>query len=234
LLSRLERIGALDTTMIVFLNDNGQDGKGTIYESGTLCPGLIWRKGGFPCGPRLASLVTNLDIAPTILDFAGVAAIDAGFDGASLRPLLEGRATSVRDHAYFEIGFARGIVHDGFKYIATRIPASAPDHLDFRRNGAGGRGGGRGGGRDPDGRYGHLAGGPMEQIARRQHPAYDAPDQLYQLATDPDERNNLVGKARHAERLAHLKDLLRQELARLPGEFGEFSATAQGANAGGE
>jgi len=230
LLARLERIGALGQTMIVFLNDNGQEDKGSLYEAGTHCPGFIWRSGGFPCGPRLASLVTNLDVAPTLLDYAGVTTPDTAFDGASLRPLLEGTATQVRDHVYFEVGFARGILHDGFKYIATRIPADAPASLDFRRRSQDARKDGR----DPDSRYGHLAGGPMEQAVRRRHPAYDARDQLYQLATDPEERTNLAGQPRHAARLARMKELLRLELARLPGAFGEFTEAAAPAKDGGE
>jgi len=74
----------------------------------------------------------------------------------------------------------------------------------------------------------------MEQAVRRRHPAYDARDQLYQLATDPEERTNLAGQPRHAARLARMKELLRLELARLPGAFGEFTEAAAPAKDGGE
>ena len=52
-------------------------------------------------GSRSDVPVTSADLAPTLLDLAGIEAADAGFDGSSLRPLLEGGENLDRDAVYF-------------------------------------------------------------------------------------------------------------------------------------
>ncbi|MBM3855246.1 MAG: hypothetical protein FJ399_19180, partial [Verrucomicrobia bacterium] len=92
---RLEETGELDRTVIFFFNDNGQDGKGSIYQSATWCPSVVWRRGGFAAGRTCAVRVTNLDFAPTMLDLAGGPAPAELFDGRSFRAALEGRADPI-------------------------------------------------------------------------------------------------------------------------------------------
>ena len=40
------------------------------------------------------------------------------------------------------------------------------------------------------------------------------PDELYDLDSDPNEMKNMIGEAKHAERLARLRDALTAELTR--------------------
>jgi arylsulfatase A-like enzyme len=62
------------------------------------------------CGPGAAksgasgSFVEGIDIAPTILDYAGLAgsAAQKGMDGISIRPVLEGRTETAKDAAFME------------------------------------------------------------------------------------------------------------------------------------
>ena len=93
----LEAQGALGRTYILFSSDNGFEfgahrvdhGKGDPYEGSIRVP-LLVRGPGISEGTTSESLVANIDLAPTLLDFAGVAA-PAPVDGRSLRPILEGR-----------------------------------------------------------------------------------------------------------------------------------------------
>ena len=63
---------------MIFTSDNGffhgehrvQDGKVLLYEPSIRVP-LILRGPGVPEGARRGQLVTNADLAPTILDAAG-------------------------------------------------------------------------------------------------------------------------------------------------------------------
>jgi N-acetylglucosamine-6-sulfatase len=91
----LEAEGELDDTLIVFTSDNGffhgehrlPNGKVLVYEPSIRVP-LILRGPGVPAGERRRQLVTNADLAPTILDAAG--ALPGKLqDGRSLFPLLD-------------------------------------------------------------------------------------------------------------------------------------------------
>jgi N-acetylglucosamine-6-sulfatase len=89
--------GELDNTLILFTSDNGffhgehrvQLGKVLVYEPSIRVP-LIMRGPGVPEGERRRQLVTNADLAPTILEAAGATAGKTQ-DGRSLFPLLEDR-----------------------------------------------------------------------------------------------------------------------------------------------
>jgi N-acetylglucosamine-6-sulfatase len=87
----------LDNTLILFTSDNGffhgehrvQLGKVLVYEPSIRVP-LIMRGPGVPEGAHRGQLVTNADLAPTILEAAG-AKPGKPQDGRSLFPLLDDR-----------------------------------------------------------------------------------------------------------------------------------------------
>jgi arylsulfatase A-like enzyme len=89
----LRGAGELERTLIVFTSDNGYlagehrlpYGKAKIYEPAIRVP-LLLRGPGVPSGARPSQLVTNADLAPTILDVAGATAGRLQ-DGRSLLPL---------------------------------------------------------------------------------------------------------------------------------------------------
>jgi arylsulfatase A-like enzyme len=95
IVSALRASGELENTLIVFTSDNGffhgehriENGKVLVYEPSIRVP-LILRGPGVPVGARRRQLVTNADLAPTILDAAG-AAPGRPQDGRSLFPLLD-------------------------------------------------------------------------------------------------------------------------------------------------
>ncbi len=103
LTARLETLGLADNTLLVFMVDNGPDRdrynaglrgrKGTVFEGGIRSPLLARWPGRLPTGGEPADrIAAHIDIAPTLLDAAGVEP-PAGLhlDGRSLLGLLAGR-----------------------------------------------------------------------------------------------------------------------------------------------
>jgi N-acetylglucosamine-6-sulfatase len=96
LVESLDHSGELDNTYILFTSDNGyhmgthrlSTGKWTAYEEDIRVP-LIVRGPGVAEGRKLAHLVLNNDLAPTMADLGGVEA-PSFVDGRSLKPLLDG------------------------------------------------------------------------------------------------------------------------------------------------
>ncbi len=107
----LERAGELSDTVVIFVSDNGYyfgehripDKKHNPYEEAIRVPLQIRvpkaLRGGGPSVPVLEETVANIDIAPTILQFAdarpcGPSGECRTIDGHSLVPLLRGREPS--------------------------------------------------------------------------------------------------------------------------------------------
>jgi len=107
LIEALVETGQVERTHVVFTSDNGfllyrhrKESKGAPYEESQGVPFVV-RGPGVRQGVVSDELVANIDLAPTIADWVGVQA--PGYvDGRSLRPLLEGTATSWRRYLLFE------------------------------------------------------------------------------------------------------------------------------------
>ena len=93
LVGALVETGEIHHTVIVFTSDNGfflgehrlPKGKFLPYEEAVRVPLLI-RGGGFPAGHTARQLVSNVDLAPTLLELAQVSP-PRELDGRSLLPL---------------------------------------------------------------------------------------------------------------------------------------------------
>ena len=104
--SELDKLGLADNTMVIFTSDNGYylgehklGDKRSAYEEAMRVPMIVRF-------PKLAAkdkvidtAVLNIDIAPTMLDFAGVA-VPPQMQGRSWKPLLEGSVADWR-RAFF-------------------------------------------------------------------------------------------------------------------------------------
>ena len=96
--SALSRAGHLDDTYVVFTSDNGYHmglhrmmaAKWTPYTEAHEVPFVV-RGPGVPRGRSFDHLVANTDIAPTVLDLAGLEA-PRWMDGTSIAPFLDGAA----------------------------------------------------------------------------------------------------------------------------------------------
>lgn len=112
LVRQLEQSGALDSTYLFFLSDNGYflgehrqpHGKDAPYDAASRIP-LVVRGPGIPTGSTVDALSLNTDLLPTILDLTGSSA-PAFVDGRSLAPVLTGAVRGQRQSVLLE-GFGK-------------------------------------------------------------------------------------------------------------------------------
>jgi arylsulfatase A-like enzyme len=130
LVHQLRAVGELDNTYIVFTSDNGfmlgqhrRYGKHVVYEDSVRVP-LIIRGPGLPAGQVRNQLAANIDLAPTILDAAGVPP-RLEMDGISLLPLARSAASGgtrslVLEYLAGRTGYSAVRTSDGFVYVEYR------------------------------------------------------------------------------------------------------------------
>ncbi|TWU58663.1 Choline-sulfatase [Rubripirellula tenax] len=104
-LKKLESMGELDNTYIVYTADHGMaigrhglQGKQNLYEHTWRVP-MIVKGPGIPSGTRVRGNVYLLDVLATLCDFAGIEAPQTN-EGISFRPVVEGKQETVRDTMY--------------------------------------------------------------------------------------------------------------------------------------
>jgi len=120
----LKDTGRVGDTLVILTSDNGFSNsehrwqwKQVPYEESIRVPLVVRLPGQVPPGSISNALVSNVDLAPTIADFAG-ATIDA--DGVSLRPLLTGAASSARNEVVLEFLQRKTVVPT---YCGVRTPS---------------------------------------------------------------------------------------------------------------
>ena len=141
----LEQLSVFDNTLVVFLGDNGllngEHGmvdKRTMHEASIRVP-LVVRPPSGSTGPprRVDQMVLHVDIAPTILDFAGLPPLER-IHGRSWKPLLANPAASRdwRDAWHYEYNYepqfpytpnVRGVRTDRWKLIRYPHGDGSPD-----------------------------------------------------------------------------------------------------------
>jgi N-acetylglucosamine-6-sulfatase len=191
----LEATGRLGNTYILLTSDNGFffgehrliGGKFLAYEPATHLPFLI-RGPGIEPGTSTGELTANIDIAPTILELAGVGA-DKSIDGRSMVPFLHDPSLRTRRPILFE------------SFVQTS-DVEANGAISSSGEGDGGRPGGNGstgGGAKassakahasilaPPLNYEGIRLGPYKYIAWP-----DGEKELYNINKDPNELNNIV------------------------------------------
>ena len=110
ILEELERLDLADNTVVIFSSDNGYflgerglAGKWLIHEESIRVP-LIVRDPRVPeelRGGTLSPIALNVDLAPTILELAGLRA-PAEMQGSSLVPLIGGESPPWRSDFFYE------------------------------------------------------------------------------------------------------------------------------------
>jgi N-acetylglucosamine-6-sulfatase len=138
ILATLETIGALDDTAVVFTSDHGyfygehglNEERRLAYEETIRIPLIVRYPPRAPAGATPRQLVMSIDLAPTLLDLAGVAT-PPGMQGRSLLPVLDGSARDWRSSILIEyfsdtvfprirnMGYA-AVRTDRYKYIEYR------------------------------------------------------------------------------------------------------------------
>jgi len=140
IMQSLKDLGLDKNTLVVFLSDNGYlwgehglGGKWILYEESIRVP-IIIRGPGIPekrRGLKVDPIALNIDIAPTLMDFAGIP-IPPEMDGISLRNLLVGKDVPSRKDFFMEhvdvikvetpIPDTRGVRSEDWKYIRYISP----------------------------------------------------------------------------------------------------------------
>lgn len=111
LTKKLKEKGLLENTLIVFTSDNGglygvtrqrplRAGKGSYYEGGIREPFFFVLNDKIKPNSKSDVPITNLDIFPTVLHYAGIDANTLSLDGNNLNTVLEQKTTDL-DRALF-------------------------------------------------------------------------------------------------------------------------------------
>lgn len=108
LMAALERQGYLNNAVIIFtsdhgdcLGDHGHIQKWTMYDAITRTPLIVWAPGRFEGGRKLDGLCQQMDIAPVILELAGIE-VPTSWEAESLMPALQGEAWQGREYVFCE------------------------------------------------------------------------------------------------------------------------------------
>ncbi|MGB8168479.1 MAG: sulfatase-like hydrolase/transferase, partial [Chthoniobacteraceae bacterium] len=228
MLESLEKRGLLDNTLVIVTGDHGMPfprSKGNAYEISNHVPfAAMWKGGIVKSGRTVEDYVSFIDIAPTLIEVAGLSWAEtkmAESPGRSLTDIFRseksGQVIAARDHVLIgkertDIGRPndwgypiRGIIRDGMIYLhnfePTRWPAGNPEtgYLD-------------------------CDGGATKSFilsAHRENPSNEPwqlcfgrrpADELYDLKTDPDCIRNLASNPAAENRRAQLYDALVAEL----------------------
>lgn len=123
LFGELRRLDLLDHTLIVITSDHGEEfgehGRlghaKTVFEEVLRIPLLLWRPGTIPSGREVDDVVSLVDVAPTILDLAGISPPPA-IPGRSLVSAIHGDPLDVTS-----VRFAEGL-QNNVRMVAARMP----------------------------------------------------------------------------------------------------------------
>lgn len=204
LIAELERQGIEENTYVIYMTDNGRPFprcKTRLYDSGIKTPFLMACPGKIE--PAVVdSLISSIDVGPTILELAGVE-IDERAQGVSFVPLLEDPTTTVREVAFAEQNWhvfqahQRMVRTGDFLYIRNAFPEKLAVSMES----------------DPTFPAGeelwekHAAGELNEQqqdIFRQPRPT----EELYQVSDDPYQMNNLASQEEFSDTVSSMRALL--------------------------
>ncbi len=102
----LQERGLTENTVVIFMGDNGNSvirGKGTLYDEGLRVPFMVRWPGKIEPGSSSSHLLSGEDLAPTLLEIAGVKAPEQ-MTGRSFLKLLLGQTYEPRTHIFAERG----------------------------------------------------------------------------------------------------------------------------------
>jgi N-acetylglucosamine-6-sulfatase len=197
LIDTLGSLHRLRNTYVLFTSDNGffygehrlLGGKFLAYEPSTHLPFLI-RGPHIKAGTESGEIVGNIDVAPTILELAGVKP-DKSVDGRSMKPFFEDPELRTLRPYLFESFVETDDVNEAgaIDEAGDQSRASRQQRAAARQSGTAAP---RGGGASasllaPPKDYEGIRLGPYKYIAWP-----DGEKELYDLETDPYELNNLV------------------------------------------
>ena len=203
LVEALRTTGHAEDTLVIYLSDNGRPfpgAKTTLYDDGIHLP-LVVATPGQRSGTRSEAMVSWIDIAPTVLDWARAAGpAKYKLPGRSLLPILAESRPSGWDRVFASHGFheiqqyypMRALRTREFKYIVNlAAPLAYPIAGDIQSS--------------PSWRA--IEARPSVGLGGRTLDAFlhRPAEELYDLATDPQELHNVAGDPAHADVLRRMR-----------------------------
>ncbi len=178
IVGRLDATGLRRDTWVIFTSDHGIDiprAKGTLYDPGIEVPLIMqWPTAALPSRRVLDPLISHVDIVPTILQALGISQ-PSTLQGHSFWPLLSGHTSTPRKEIYAEktyhtvydpIRAVRTDTHKLIVHFDTYDTADVP--IDAKES-------------------------PAYAVIRRELTRPHRYLELFNLETDPLERDNLAG-----------------------------------------
>jgi N-sulfoglucosamine sulfohydrolase len=207
LMQVLAETGHERDTMVIFISDNGPPfpgAKTTIYDPGIHLPMLVRRPGQTP-GVVNNAMVSWVDLAPTILEFAAAAGPDYPLHGRSFLSVVDqsepqGWDEVYASHTFHEITMyypMRSVRTRQYKYILNLASGlEYPFASDLWASPT----------------WQEIVANRSEMFAGRTVDAYiNRPrHELYDIQADPDELVNLADDPAHAAALSELQGRLRR------------------------
>jgi arylsulfatase A-like enzyme len=216
----LETRSLMENTIIVFAGDNGMampHGKGSLYDPGSNVPLIIRWAGMKNMGTDSTTLLSGEDIAPTLLEAAGIKP-GPKMSGVSFWPLLTGQKYVPRKYIFVERGphgsgpvtadiksstydLSRCVRSDHYKFIYNCTPWVPYSPVDSAQ-------GALWAGITTAHQAGTLDPRLSETYFRSPRPVYE----LYDLKADPSELTNLAGNPKFAETQDELRVALMEKM----------------------
>ncbi len=137
LVARLETLGELDNTIIIYSSDNGsylqerngelRGKKGALFEGGHRVPGIFYWKGKIPGGRVEDEPAGAVDLLPTICGLLGIDKPEgAHLDGSDLAPLLTHSGNFTRHQPLFWMSEANMVMRVGSHTLFASSTAKSP------------------------------------------------------------------------------------------------------------
>lgn len=225
-LDELKAQGVLDNTLVLVMSDNGRPFphcKTRVHVPGARTPFVVHWPARVKPGLVSESVLSSLDIAPTILELAGLPPA-ASFQGVSFAAILNNPAATTRELAFVEHNwhdyraFERGVHSREYCYVRNWLPhtpgtppADAVKSPTFRKM---------------------LALEELGKLTEAQRECLIKPraeEFLFDVVADPDCTRNLADDPQHAQPLLSLRNALTNWQAETEDRFpGEDALTPDG------
>lgn len=204
ILRYLQGSGLERNTIVVFTGDNGAAqfmGKGTLYEYGINVPLIFRWPGHYPEGKVIDRIASNEDLAPTFLSAAGIP-VPEEMTGTDLSGILLGQsepdreyvfsvrschATNSLPHTTAVFDQMRCVIGQRYKLIYTLLPGLRYVPIDFARTPM-----------FQELKSLHEQGTLAAPFDRLYFPEKRPMFELFDLANDPGERQNLIDRPEYA------------------------------------
>ena len=117
IIDTLKKTGLGKSTITFYMSDNGfslgEHGlidKRQMYEESMRIPLIAYAPGIIKPGTKIPEMIQNIDIAPTLLELAGIKK-PGQMDGMSFAPIIRGEKINWRDRVFYEYFWERPFPH---------------------------------------------------------------------------------------------------------------------------